>query len=151
MVRVSATMAIDTTWALRQISENHIAPPSNMNWGTFTHAAADNWNRATDPVTGEHLDIVNLVLFQSKNRTLERGFDNQETYVRPSLSKDRKRSLTSEWLITQILNCPNLQRNNAGPVHLKNRLSLEWYFQEPPATYYHESYRQSLDISAHLP
>ena len=99
-----------------------------MNRGTFTHAAADNWNRATDAVTGEHLDIVNLVLFQSKNGTLERGFDNQEKNVRPSLSMDQKRSLTSERLTTQILNCPNLQGNNVSPVHLKNRLSLEWYF-----------------------
>ena len=82
-------------------------------------------------MTGEHLDIVNLVLFQSKNRTLERGFDNQEEYVRPSLSKNRKRSLPSERLTSQILNCPNLQGNNVVPVHLKNRLSLEWYFQEP--------------------
>ena len=57
--------AIDTTWALQQIKENHIVPPSNMNRGTFTHAAADNWNRATDAVAGEHLNIVNLVLFQS--------------------------------------------------------------------------------------
>ena len=85
-------------------------------------------------MTGEHLDIVNLVLFQSKDRTLERGFDNQEKYVRPSLSKDRKRSLTSERLTTQILNCLKLQGNNVGPVHLKNRLSLEWYFQEPQHT-----------------
>ena len=102
-----------------------------MNRGTFTHAAADNWNRATDAVTGEHLDIVNLVLSQSKNRTLERGYDNQEKYARPSLSKDRKRSITPERLTAQIINCPNLQGNNVGPVHLKNRLSLEWYFQEP--------------------
>ena len=96
-----------------------------MNQGTFIHVAVDNWNRATDAVTGEHLDIVNLVLFQSKNRTLERGFDNQEKYVRPSLSKDRKRSLKSEQLTTQILNCPILQGNKVGPMHLKNRLSLE--------------------------
>ena len=130
-VSYDEVQAIDTTWALQQINENHIVLPSNMNRGTFTHAAADNWNRATDAVTGEHLDIVNLVLFQSKNRTLERGFDDQENYVRPSLSKDRKRSLTSERLTTQILNCPNLKGNNVGPVHLKNRLSLEWYFQEP--------------------
>ena len=87
--------------------------------------------KATDAVTGEHLDIVNLVLFQSKNRTLERGSDNQENSLRPSLSKDRKRSLTSERLTTQILNCPNLKGNNVCPVHLKNRLSLELYFQEP--------------------
>ena len=100
-----------------------------MNRGTFTHAAADNWNRATDAVTGEHLYIVNLILFQSKNRTLERGFDNQENYLRPSLSKDRKRSSTSERLTTQILNF--FKGNNVGPVHLKNRLILEWYFQEP--------------------
>ena len=50
--------------------------------------------------------------------------------MKPSLSKDRKQSLTSERLTTQILNCPNLQGNIVGPVHLKNRLSLEWYFQE---------------------
>ena len=88
-VSYDEVQAIDTTWALQQINENHIVLPSNMNRGTFTEAA-DNWNRATDAVTGEHLDIVNLVLFQSKNRTLERGFDNQENYVRPSLSKDQK-------------------------------------------------------------
>ena len=76
---------------MQQINENHIVLPSNMNRGTFTHSAAGNWNRATDAVTGEHLDIVNLVLFQSKNRTLERGFDNQEKYVIPSLSKDRNK------------------------------------------------------------
>ena len=75
-VSYDEVQAIDTTWALQQINENHIVLPSNMNRGTFTHAETDNWNRATDAVTGEHLDIVNLVLFQSKNRTLERGFDN---------------------------------------------------------------------------
>ena len=72
-VSYNQVQAINTTWALQQINENHIVLPSNMNRGTFTHAAADNWNRTTDAVTGEHLDIVNLVLFQSKNRTLERG------------------------------------------------------------------------------
>ena len=89
-VSYDEVQAIDTTWALQQINENHIVLPSNMNQGTFTHAAADNWNRATDAVTGKHLDIVNLVLFQSKNRTLERGFDNQKNYVRLSLSKNQK-------------------------------------------------------------
>ena len=69
-VSYDEVQAIETTWVLQQINENHIVLPSNMNRGTFTHAAADNWNRATDAVTGEHLDIVNLVLFQSKNRTL---------------------------------------------------------------------------------
>ena len=81
--------AIDTTWTLQQFNENHIALLSNTNRGTFTHAAAaDNCNRAINTVTGKHLDIVNLVLFQSKNRTLERGFNSQEKYIRPSLSKD---------------------------------------------------------------
>ena len=87
-VSYDEVQAIDTTWALQQINNNDIVLPSNINRGTFTHAAADNWNRATDAVTGEHLDIVNLVLFQNKNRTLERRFDNQEKYVRLSLSKD---------------------------------------------------------------
>ena len=80
-VSCDEVQAIDTTWALQQINENHIVLPSNMNRGTFTHAAADNCNRAMNAVTGEHLDIVNLVPFQSKHRTLERGFDNQEKYV----------------------------------------------------------------------
>ena len=66
-VSYDEVQAIDTTWALQQINENHIVLPSNMNRGTFTHAAADNWNRATDAVTGEHLVIVNLALYQSKN------------------------------------------------------------------------------------
>ena len=56
---------IDTTWATQQINQNNIVLPSNMVLNTFTHAAVDNWNRVTDSVTGEHLDIVNLVTFQS--------------------------------------------------------------------------------------
>ena len=130
-VSYNEVQAIDTRWALQQINKNHIVLPPNMNRGTFTHTTADNWNRATDAVTGWHLDIVNLIFFQSRNRTLGRGFDDQEKHVRPSLSKDRKRSLTCEQLTTQILNYHNLQGNNIDPMHLKNRLSLEWYFQEP--------------------
>ena len=72
-VSYNEVQAIHTIWALQQINENHTVPPSNINRGAFTHAAADNWNRAMDAVTGKHLDIFNLVLFQSKNRTLERG------------------------------------------------------------------------------
>ena len=44
-VSYDEVQAIDTTWALQQINENDIVLPSNMNRETFTHAAADNWNR----------------------------------------------------------------------------------------------------------
>ena len=36
--------------------------PSNIKPTIFTHAAADNWNRATHSVTGKHLDIDTMVL-----------------------------------------------------------------------------------------
>ena len=60
---------IDTNWATQQINQNNIVLPPNMVLNTFTRAAADNWNRATDSVTGEHLDIVNLPMFQSNQKT----------------------------------------------------------------------------------
>ena len=60
-VNYDEVQAVDTTWALQQINEHCIVISSNMNQGTFTHTAADNWNRATDAVTGKHLDIVNLI------------------------------------------------------------------------------------------
>ena len=120
---------IDTTWATQQINQNNIVLPSNMVLNTFTHAAADNWNRATDSVTGEHLDIVNLVMFQSNERNIELGsFNNSTNTHRAPLPKERKRSLAADQLTTQIFNCPNLQGNNIGPLHLKNRLNLDWYF-----------------------
>ena len=62
-----------TTWASQQINQNNIVLPSNIVLNTFTHAAADNWNRATDSITGKHLDIVNLVMFQSNQKNMEVG------------------------------------------------------------------------------
>ena len=88
---------IDTTWATQQINQNNIVLPSNMVLNTFTHAAADSWNRATDSVTGEHLDIVNLVMFQSNERNIELGsFNNSTNTHRAPLPKERKRSLAAD-------------------------------------------------------
>ena len=96
---------------------------------TFIHAAADSCNRATDSVTGEHLDIVNLVMFQSYQKNMELGsFNNSTNTSRAPLPKERKRSLAADQLTTQIFNSPNLQGNNIGPLHLKNKLNLDWYF-----------------------
>ena len=38
-----------------QINANNVVIPSNTSQGLFTHAAADNWNRTTDAIIGEHL------------------------------------------------------------------------------------------------
>ena len=79
---------IDTTGATQQINQNNIVLPSNMVLNTFTHAAADNWNRATDSVTAEHLDIVNLVMFQSYQKNMELGsFNNNTNTSRAPLPK----------------------------------------------------------------
>ena len=118
---------IDTTWATQLINQNNIVLPSNMVLNTFTHAAVDNWNRVTDSVTGEHLDIVNLVTFQSYQKNMELGsFSNSTNTSRVPLPKERKRSLAADQLTTHIFNCPNLQGNNIGPPHLKNRLNLHF-------------------------
>ena len=82
---------IDTTWAAQQINQNNIVLPSNMVLYTFTQAAADNWNRATDSVTGNHLDIVNLVMFQSYQKNMELGsFINSTNTSRAPRPKERK-------------------------------------------------------------
>ena len=119
---------IDTTWATQQINQNNIVLPSNMVLNTFTHAAADNWNRVTDSVTGEHLDIVNLVMFQSyQKKNMELGsFNNSTNTSRAPLPKERKQSLAAYQLTTQIFDCPNVQGDNIGPLHLKNRLNLDF-------------------------
>ena len=96
---------------------------------TFTRAADDNWNRVTDSVTGEHLAIVNFIIFQSNQKDIELGsFNNSTNTSRAPLLKERKRSLTADQLATQIFNCLNLQGNNISPLHLKNRLNLDQYF-----------------------
>ena len=57
--------------ANQQLDGNYSIIPSNIKPGIFTHASADNWNRATDSVTGKLLDIVNMVLFQDSSTQSE--------------------------------------------------------------------------------
>ena len=98
--------------------------PSNISPGIFTHAAADNWNRATDALTGEHFDIVNMVLYQAKRSDLEGQFDCGAI----THNKEHKRSLRTRNTVTnQILNCPNLTGKVSGPIHLKNHLDSGWF------------------------
>ena len=59
------------SWANRQLDENYTAILSNIKPGIFSHASADNWNQATDSVTGKHLDIVTMVLFQDSSTQFE--------------------------------------------------------------------------------
>ena len=114
----------DTSWANRQLDENYIVIPSNIKPGIFTHASADNWNQATDSVTGKHLDIVNMVLFQD-SITQSENFGDVEV-----ADRTRKRSVGERAHRTsQILQCPNLHEKNHGPDHLKAEVSLEWFFQ----------------------
>ena len=115
---------IDTAWADRQINANHVVIPSNISPGTFTHAAADNWNRATDALTGEHFDIVNMVMYQAKRSDLEGQLDCGAI----THNKECKRFLTTRNTVTnQILNCPNLTGKAPGPIYLKNRLDSGWF------------------------
>ena len=115
---------IDTAWADMQINANHVVIPSNISPGIFTHAAADNWNRAMDALTWEHFDIVNMVLYQAKRSDLEGQFDCGAI----THNKERKRSLTTRNTVTnQILNCPNLTGKAPGPIHLKNCLDSGWF------------------------
>ena len=107
-----------------QINANHVVIPSNISPGTFTHAAADNWNRATDALTGEHFDIVNMVLYQAKRSDLEGQLDCGAI----THNKERKRFLTTRNTVTnKILNCPNLTGKAPGPIHLKNCLDSGWF------------------------
>ena len=113
----------DTSWANKQLDDNYIVLPSNIKPGVFTHASADNWNRATDSITGKHLDIVNMVLFQDSNTT---SADFGELQIghrtrRRSVDQRARRS-------PQIIRCPNLHGKNPRPIHLKGSVSIDWYF-----------------------
>ena len=124
MTHWKTLQGIDTAWADMQINANHVVIPSNISPGIFTHAAADNWNRATDALTGEHFDIVNMVLYQAKRSDLEGQFDCGEIIH----NKEHKRSLRTRNTVTnQILNCPNLTGKVSGPIHLKNHLDSGWF------------------------
>ena len=107
---------IDTAWADKQINANHVLIPSIISQELFTHTAADNGNRATDAITGEHFDIVNMILYQAKLADLEGEINCGEIIY----NRERKRSLTARNILTsQILNCPNITGKTPGPMHLK--------------------------------
>ena len=115
---------IDTAWADMQINANRVVIPSNISQGLFTHAAADNWNGATGAITGQHFDIVNMVLYQAKQADLEGEFNCEKIIF----SRERKRSLTARNILTsQILNCPHMTGKTPGPMHLKDRLDCGWF------------------------
>ena len=83
-----------------------------------------NWNRATDSVTGKHLHIINMVLFQDSSTQSENFGDGEDA------DRTRKRSVGERAHRTsQILQCPILPGNNQGPDHLKDEVSIEWFFQ----------------------
>ena len=114
----------DTAWDDVQINANQVVIPSNISQGAFTHAAADNWNRATDAITGEHFDIINMVLYQAKQADLEGKFNCGEIIF----NREHKRSLTARNILTsQILNCPNMTGKTPRPMHLKNHLDCAWF------------------------
>ena len=104
-----------------QINANHVVIPSNISQGIFTHAACHNWNRATDAITGEHFDTVNMVLCQAKQGDLEGEFSCGEIIF----NRERKRSLTARnILISQILNCPNMTGKNTRANAFEESLGL---------------------------
>ena len=112
------------SWENWQLDENYIVIPSNMKPGIFTHASADNWNRATDSVTGKHLHIINMVLFQDSS-TQSENFGDVEV-----ADRTRRRSVCERAHRTsQILQCPILPGKNQGSDHLKPEVSTEWFFQ----------------------
>ena len=90
---------------------------------TFTHAAADNWNRATDSVTGKHLDIINLVMFQSYKKAWSLVVSITVLTLQELHFQKKESDRPLKYLIVQTL-----QGNNIGLLYLKNRLNLDWYF-----------------------
>ena len=128
----------DTSWANKQLDDNYIVLPSNIKPGVFTHASADNWNRATDSITGKHLDIVDMVLFQDS--TTSSG-DFGELQIG---DRTRRRSVDQRARRTsQIIRCPNLHGKNPGPIHLKGSVLIDWYVS---CSSEHEASRQ-LDLA----
>ena len=103
--------------------DNYIVLPSNIKPGVFTHTSTDNWNRATDSITGKHLDIVNMVLFQDSNTTSGDFGELQIGHRIRRRSVDQTASRSS-----QIIRCPNLHGKNPRPIHLKGSVSIDWYF-----------------------
>ena len=102
---------MQTNWADMQTNADHVVIPSNISQGLFIHAATENWNRATDAITGEHFDIVNMVSYQAKQANLEGGFNCGEIIY----NMESKRSLTARNILTsQILNCPNMTGKYQG-------------------------------------
>ena len=87
----------------------------------FAHASFDDWNRATDSVTGKHLDIVNVVLFQDSKAHSENSGDVEVA------DRTRKRSVGPSHFTDSSVSKSSWK--NRGPVHLKAEVSIEWFFQ----------------------
>ena len=82
---------IETSWAT-QLGEMRPFVPLNIISGKVTRAAGDNFNRATESLTGAHHDVVNMVLYQiaSGNATSQQ-FANVLRHT-----KSRERSVHDE-------------------------------------------------------
>ena len=106
---------IDTCWATVQQTDARIIAPSNMKPGIPLRAAGDNLNRATESLDGKHLDIVNMVLYQTDRTNIipEGDFGANVDQLRVNRSKTLK-----DLKFSEILECPNMQGKQPGPHNL---------------------------------
>ncbi len=113
---------IDLSWAVNQMTPDGYAAPTNMVPGIPIRAAGDNFNRATETLDGQHLDVVNMVLCQADSNTIAGTFGPR---VKPAAVVDKS---TQGIQLSQILPCPRIGGKRPGPSHLLKKVNLDWFF-----------------------
>lgn len=113
---------IDLSWAVNQMTPDGYAAPTNMVPGIPIRAAGDNFNRATETLDGQHLDVVNMVLYQADSNTIAGTFGPR---VKPAAVVDKS---TQGIQLSQILPCPRIGGKQPGPSHLLKKVNLDWFF-----------------------
>lgn len=117
-------LRIDTRWANDQLNRD-ISVPTNMIRGKVTRAAGDNFNRATESLSGAHHDVVNMVLYQIVNDNDDEAMGHFGDI--PQHSRSRSRSLPDIDGHKTILQCPNIGGKQPHPRHLLGQVKTEWF------------------------
>ena len=89
--------------------------------GEVTTGAADNFNRAIEPLKGQHHDMVNMVLFQPETTGLQRNGDFGNVQQRRSSTA---RTLSQACVTPIDLQCPNCAGKQPSPKYLFGKLNI---------------------------
>ena len=96
--------------------------PTNIVPGRITSAAGDNFNCATESLSGQHFDVLRMVLYQEST-------SGQFGQVVHRKTKKDKEMTKRKAVRRSVLTCPNVGGKQPGPKQLIGKMKLQWFTQ----------------------